>query len=389
MADYMEDWFFGHPLFLVFVFMIGACVGSFLNVVIYRVPRNMGVSDPKRSFCPKCKKDIPGYRNIPVITWIIQLGKCAECRAPIAFRYCFVEILTGVLFLAAFLLFDPVTAFFVVALLVILISVGFIDAELMIIPMGFCWWGMAIGLAGSVLASSLVLLPVAGQAMPSWQGGLQGLLGLAFGWGLLLLVVRGGKMLFGSKKMNFSKAQEWYLREPESDEEQLCFVINTESKKGAVEEEMIPWGDLFFRPSDRLEVTGHGIHLDGKATKATEVIIRADRVEINGEEHMIEKIASLSGKAERVVIPREAMGSGDPPLLGMIGAFIGWQGVLFTVFSSCIYAIVAAILGRVGFGRALPFGPFLALGAVTWVFGGWKLWEAYFAFVEGVGQPMP
>ena len=359
----------GYPIFHVVVFIFGACVGSFLNVVIYRVPRGLGVSEPKRSFCPKCKEEIPGYRNIPIVTWIIQRGKCAECKAPIAFRYCFVEIITAVLFLAAFLCFDPMAAFIVVMLAVILVCVSFIDGELMIIPMGFCWWGMGIGLVGAVVASGLVLLPEESRPIPSWEGLKQSVFGLALGWGILLGVVSAGKLFFGTKKMNFEEAREWYLREPETEEEELCFVIKPEEKEGGAEEEeeeeVIGWSELFYRPTDRLEIAGHGILLDGKSTRATEAVIRADRVEIDGEEHMIEKMKSLSGKVERVVIPREAMGSGDPPLLGMIGAFIGWQGVVFTLFSSCIYAIVAAIFGRIGFGRALPFGPFLALGCLT------------------------
>ena len=97
---------------------------------------------------------------------------------------------------------------------------------------------------------------------------------------------------------------------------------------------------------------------------------------------MIEDIESLEGLADQVVIPREAMGGGDPPLLGMIGAFVGWQGVLFSLFASCLYTLAAAALGRIGFGRPLPFGPFLALGGLTWIFGGWRLWEFY---LESVG----
>ena len=90
-------------------------------------------------------------------------------------------------------------------------------------------------------------------------------------------------------------------------------------------------------------------------------------------------------QAERVVIPREAMGAGDPPLLGMIGAFIGWKGVLFSLFASCVYALLAAAVTRIGFGRHLPFGPYLALGGVTWIFGGWMLWQWYFQTVAGLG----
>ena len=85
-------------------------------------------------------------------------------------------------------------------------------------------------------------------------------------------------------------------------------------------------------------------------------------------------------------IPREAMGDGDPPLLGLIGAFIGWHGVVFSLFAACIFAILWAIPARIGFGRQLPFGPFLALGAGAWIFGGWMLWEWYFQSLAGFGQ---
>ena len=101
---------------------------------------------------------------------------------------------------------------------------------------------------------------------------------------------------------------------------------------------------------------------------------------LDDKEHMIAEIESLEGKANQVAIPREAMGAGDPPLLGVVGAFFGWQAVLFSLFTSCVYALLAAFLGRVGLGRPLPFGPFLALGGLTWVFGGWKLWEMYLVY---------
>jgi leader peptidase (prepilin peptidase)/N-methyltransferase len=71
------------------------------------------------------------------------------------------------------------------------------------------------------------------------------------------------------------------------------------------------------------------------------------------------------------------MGMGDPHLLGMIGAFIGGFGVVFTIASSAVFAIIAAVLGRIGLGRPLPYGPFLLLGGLAWIFGGWKLWQLY------------
>jgi leader peptidase (prepilin peptidase)/N-methyltransferase len=365
------------PLWPVMVFLLGACIGSFLNVVIYRVPLGLGVSDPKRSYCPHCKKDIPWYRNLPMLTWLLQRGKCAECGAPIAFRYFFVEAVTAGLFLAAWMVL-PVpfpAAFFVMALCVLLVVISFIDAEHMIIPMNFVCAGLVIGLIAGVVAPALVFMGSPVPAMPSWAGGAQALLGIVVGWGVLALVVVIGKYFFGERRMMFDdQAETWRLREPENDEEELRFVVG---------EEELDWSEVFCRKKDRIEIEGHGILLDGKRTEAKRVVILEDRIVIDDKEHMIAKIGSLEGKADLVVIPREAMGGGDPPLMGMIGAFLGWQGVLFALFTSCIYALVAAVLGRIGFGRALPFGPFLALGGLTWVFGGWQLWEMYFAFARG------
>ena len=379
----MEE-LFAYPIWPVTVFLIGACIGSFLNVVIYRVPLGLGVSDPKRSFCPHCKKDIPWYRNMPCLTWVLQRGKCAECGSPIAFRYFFVELITALLFLASWY-WIPIpfpAGFFIMALCVILVVISFIDAEHMVIPMDWTYAGMGIGVVGGVLAPALM---DPGQfasglkitSMPSWWGGGQALLGLAVGWAILAGVVLLGKALFGERKMKFDKAERWFLREPESDEEQLRFVVG---------EEHIDWGDLFYRKSDRIEIDGHGVLLNGKESDAKQIVIRADRIELDGEVQMIEKIKSLEGKTNFVRIPREAMGSGDPPLMGMIGAFVGWPGVIFTLFAACLFALVGALLGRVGFGRPLPFGPFLALGGLTWALGGWQLWDAYFAWVETVGR---
>ena len=150
-------------------------------------------------------------------------------------------------------------------------------------------------------------------------------------------------------------------------------------------EDIYPWGDLFFRDYDRLEIEGHGVRIDGKPVKAKTVLISRETVEAGEKTYSIEELKSLSGKATRVAVPREAMGDGDPPLLGLIGAFIGWQGVAFSLFGACIFAILWALPARVGFGRQLPFGPFLALGGAAWIFGGWSLWEWYFGSLIHLG----
>ena len=77
--------------------VFGAIVGSFLNACIYRLPRGISLSNPKRSFCPSCNKLIPWHENLPIVSWLALRGKCSGCGARISPRYLFVELLTACL----------------------------------------------------------------------------------------------------------------------------------------------------------------------------------------------------------------------------------------------------------------------------------------------------
>ena len=89
------------PWLLPLVFgLFGACVGSFLNVVIYRMPRGMSVNEPRRSFCPQCKALIPWYLNLPVISYVLLRGRTACCGKHYTARYCVVELVCALLFAA-------------------------------------------------------------------------------------------------------------------------------------------------------------------------------------------------------------------------------------------------------------------------------------------------
>ena len=90
------------PLFFVLVFIFGVCIGSFLNVLIYRLPRSLKVTG--RSFCPKCKKKIRWYDNVPLLSFLLLKSKCRWCHSPISWRYPLVELLTGALFLLTVIL---------------------------------------------------------------------------------------------------------------------------------------------------------------------------------------------------------------------------------------------------------------------------------------------
>lgn len=85
------------PILITYALLTGLCLGSFLNVVIWRVPQGLSVVKP-RSFCPKCKHHISAWENIPLLSWLFLRGKCRKCHLPISWRYPAIELLTGLLF---------------------------------------------------------------------------------------------------------------------------------------------------------------------------------------------------------------------------------------------------------------------------------------------------
>jgi leader peptidase (prepilin peptidase)/N-methyltransferase len=366
-----------HWIWLIPAFLIGACIGSFLNVVIYRVPLGMSVNEPNRSFCPKCKKSIPMWLNFPLVSWLWLRGKCRECAEPIAFRYFGVELLTAVLFTVVWFLFPPQVVVFLWAMAALLVAITFIDAEHLIIPTGLTWAGSVIGLGACAVWPQLPVM--AGEA-GDWLSGLKHSgIGFVVGFVGLWGVVELGKMAFGKKAMRFEQAAEWHIKEPEGDQDPMCFVIDGDE---------IPWWDLFSRKTDQLRLETTDILLDGESVSGGKLTIRELEIELpDGTVKQLADMKSLAGTATSVVIPREAMGFGDVHLMGMIGAFFGWTGVFFSLFSASFFAIIAAVIGRIGFGKQLPFGPFLALGALAWACGGWKLWVWYLDFLGPVWMP--
>jgi len=248
--------------FSIAAFVFGLCIGSFLNVCIYRLPARKSLVHPG-STCPSCGQPIRFYDNIPVISYLLILGRCRHCKASISPRYPLVEVLGGLLALGTFMKFGPslqMLVFF--GFMATLLVVTFIDLDHQIIP-------------NVITLPGIPLMLLAGLAVP----------GVSLQEALLGLVVGGGSL---------------YL---------------------------VAWGYHAF--------TG-----------------------------------------------KEGMGGGDIKLLAMIGALIGWKGVLFTIFISSAIGSMAGILvmlaTRGSMKLKIPFGPFLSIGAILYVFLGQEIIHWYF-----------
>ncbi len=236
--------------------LIGLIVGSYLNVLIHRIPRGKSTVLP-RSRCPWCDGPIRAIDNLPVVSFLLLGGRCRHCGAPISWRYPLVEFCTAILFVACFakLGLSPclLTAMVFVGLMILLAG---IDTEHFLLPDRITLPGIFVGLGLQLWCGR--------------PGIVEGIIGTAVGAGILILVI------------NY-----WY------------------------------W--------------------------------------IRGE---------------------EGMGIGDVNMLALIGAFLGWKGVLTTLFLATLSGSVAGlallVLGKLGMRSRLPFGLFLALGGVlSLLFGDW------------------
>ena len=259
-------------IFGVFAFAMGAAIASFLNVVVWRVPRGESIVSPP-SHCPKCNAPITWWQNIPILSWLALRGKCANCRAPISPRYICVELLGGALFLATFLHLLkfglPLHVLVVYWIWIALMIVGsFIDFDHQLLPDFVTVGGMALGLVANAYDCFFFWGKIYWENYLFYCVG-----GLALGFGLL-----------------------WLVR----------------------------W-------------------LGSKAFK------------------------------------REAMGMGDVFLMGAVGALFGPVAVLFTLMVSAVLGslvglgMIALSKARLGRFVAIPYGPYICLGCLVWMFFGPQL----------------
>ena len=347
---------------LVF-FVLGCIVGSFLNVCIYRLPLGLSIVTPK-SHCPHCKYSIPWYLNIPLVTWLALRGRCKNCGAPISPRYFVVELLTGIAFLSCWLAFGGKSAAVALVYSVFIagmIAATFIDFEHFIIPDEITLGGIVVGFAASFFLPSLQ-----GARTPG-EGILQSLIGALVGAGTIYAILRLGKLLFGRQRVKLPLDAK---------------IVFTETSVHLPDRE-IPYEELFYRKSDVIVLRARTLELVDRGYADVLVRLSPSALEIGGEKIDPETVAYMEAVSAEIILPREAMGLGDVKFMGAIGAFIGWQGVIFSLMLSSMIGAVAGVtlivMRRRRWSSRMPYGPYIALAAVLWIFAGKEIVHALFA----------
>lgn len=377
MAVPAQEW-----IISAFTFAFGCCIGSFLNVVIYRLPREKSLVSPG-SACPGCGKPIRFYDNIPLISWLVLRARCRHCGARISPRYFVVELLTGLVFLGLYLVYfhtvlrqgmQAPDGWFVylvhVILLAALIAGSGIDLELWIIPLSICWFATAVGFVGSAVGGYLIdpeiirtysLLPVASPTTGALALGAGG--GLAVG----LLLLKTGLL-----KHSYEV--------PESDEKP-----GPAEEKPKVEKGAFPFADdpEFNHRLEAVREIAFLVPIVVGAVVANAVLTRpgavatwwAGLLEVPAAAGFL---GSLFGYfvgcavvwATRVLgtlaFGKEAMGLGDVHLMGAAGAVIGPVMVVVAFFVAPFFGLGWAVFQMISKKiRQIPYGPFLSFAVFT------------------------
>lgn len=362
-----------HIPFIIFFFAIGACVGSFLNVIVWRLPRGESIVSPP-SHCPKCNKKLAWYDNIPVFGWIALRGKCRYCGLPISIRYPIIEAITGGLFVLYYVHFfirqdgpcsplrdmsiDQDWPMYVLYMFMIsaLFAASMIDAEHFIIPIEIPW--LMAGIAMVVHAFiDLPFTPGALNANPTVAA-----LSAGAGVGLFISILL---LRFEIIPQSFAESAPLLEIEKEALEKQGAEMppeftraqLNVEMRKemlfllpalvlGAV------WLLLTWKvpPIARFWASLVGYHwLSGFLGSLWGALVGAFVI-------WLTRILGTLG------FGREAMGLGDVHLMFGIGAVIGAAGSV-VVFFIAPFVGLAFALYKLLFreGREVPYGPFLSI----------------------------
>lgn len=342
--------------------LFGACIGSFLNVVIYRMPRGLSVNEPRRSFCPTCNKEIPWYLNLPIISWLLLRGKSACCGQRISVRYWLVE-LACTLFFAATMYFlgqEQSVSFFALVFI--------------------CLWGAAMLATLCIDWEQMVVLPTvtlvataagfaAALADPwnlygTFEWGDAMLLSLGSGVGafvLMKLIGLVGRLMFGGSKKEYTEPQTWSLQQQGDDIELR------------IGEERYAWSELFMEAANRVQLTGATICTAKEQAPGTISFTPEHARTADGSVVALENHEKLEGTCRGLETRKEALGSGDAWIALAIGVLCGWSGCCFALVAGSVLGLLWALVARIGRGQPMPFGPVLIVGAWLYLFIG-KAW---------------
>jgi leader peptidase (prepilin peptidase)/N-methyltransferase len=271
-----------------------------------------------------------------------------------------VELLTGIAFLGCWLKFGDVAhplpsippALVFMLFMAGLIAATFIDFEHLIIPDEITFGGIVVGLLLSFL------LPQLQDDSLHRYGLLHSFIGAVTGAGIIYAVVRGGKLLFGRYRVKLPEETR---------------IIFSETAIHLPDRE-ISYDELFYRKSDAVVVRARTVELIDRGYKDVTVRLSPSLLDIGGEKMSPDNVLFMECVSTEIVLPREAMGLGDVKFMSAIGAFIGWQGVIFCLLASSMIGaavgLILIILGKREFSSRMPYGPYIALAAVIWMFIG-------------------
>jgi len=187
------------------------------------------------------------------------------------------------------------------------------------------------------------------------------LLGIAVGAGVVYSIVRLGKLIFGRYKITLPEDTKIYFGETSV----------------TLPDEVLQYEDVFYRRSDAIIFQARRVELVDRCYCNVNVKLQPHRLQIGGESIEPEKAPFMEVVTGEMTLPREAMGLGDVKFMGAIGAFLGWPATLFSLGVSAIIGSIINIglilVGKRDWSSRLPYGPYIALAAAVWIFGGYKL----------------
>jgi len=242
-----------------------------------------------------------------------------------------------------------------------LIAASFIDFKHFIIPDKITIAGIFIGLSCSILLPQLH-----GQRL-AIAGAFQSLLGISAGAASIYFILRMGKRLFGKQRIIFSG------------ETKINFTQTTMFLSGKT----VPFDELFYRKSDAIELHAHSVQFGDRVYKDVPFQLMRGRLKVGNDTVNLGTIPNMEAVCSEMVSPREVMGMGDVKLMAAVGAFLGWQAVIFSLIGS---SLIGSLVGvgliaarRREWSSCLPYGPFIALAATIWIFGGKHFFVSLFS----------